>query len=169
MSGDACPVITDTGSSFPIKPQIDDVLKIDNLTLDSDNHCLSHEKKDSKLQNGKIKHKHENGYLVHNAKPLPDPSHRCPCAGLHEENVLSESSICDQSSITKSDNNVENEESQPEAIVDIVEGIKYIVYESELQMPDIMRLITKDLSEPYSIYTYRYFIHNWPKLCFLVS
>jgi len=42
-----------------------------------------------------------------------------------------------------------------------------VVYESELQMPDIMRLITKDLSEPYSIYTYRYFIHNWPKLCFL--
>ena len=46
--------------------------------------------------------------------------------------------------------------------------IDFIVYESELQMPDIMRLITKDLSEPYSIYTYRYFIHNWPKLCFLV-
>ncbi|KAG7466437.1 hypothetical protein MATL_G00164710 [Megalops atlanticus] len=35
------------------------------------------------------------------------------------------------------------------------------------EMPDIMRLITKDLSEPYSIYTYRYFIHNWPQLCFL--
>ncbi|KAF4526204.1 hypothetical protein B566_EDAN001888 [Ephemera danica] len=34
-------------------------------------------------------------------------------------------------------------------------------------MPDIMRLIQKDLSEPYSIYTYRYFIHNWPKLCYL--
>jgi len=46
-------------------------------------------------------------------------------------------------------------------------GLKYVVYESEKQMPDIMRLITKDLSEPYSIYTYRYFIHNWPKLCFL--
>ncbi|KAI8726056.1 N-alpha-acetyltransferase 30 [Biomphalaria glabrata] len=45
--------------------------------------------------------------------------------------------------------------------------ITYEVYESEKQMPDIMRLITKDLSEPYSIYTYRYFIHNWPKLCFL--
>ncbi|WAR19206.1 NAA30-like protein [Mya arenaria] len=50
---------------------------------------------------------------------------------------------------------------------DISNGIEYVVYESELQMPDIMRLITKDLSEPYSIYTYRYFIHNWPKLCFL--
>lgn len=47
--------------------------------------------------------------------------------------------------------------------------IRYVRYESELQMPDIMRLITKDLSEPYSIYTYRYFIHNWPQLCFLVS
>ncbi|XP_076874042.1 N-alpha-acetyltransferase 30-like [Brachyhypopomus gauderio] len=47
------------------------------------------------------------------------------------------------------------------------EEIKYVRYESELQMPGIMRLITKDLSEPYSIYTYRYFIHNWPRLCFL--
>ncbi|GFO00849.1 N-alpha-acetyltransferase 30 [Plakobranchus ocellatus] len=48
-------------------------------------------------------------------------------------------------------------------------GIEYVVYESERQMPDIMRLITKDLSEPYSIYTYRYFIHNWPRLCFLAK
>ncbi|VDM76698.1 unnamed protein product [Strongylus vulgaris] len=37
----------------------------------------------------------------------------------------------------------------------------------ETQIGDIMRLITKDLSEPYSIYTYRYFIHNWPELCLL--
>ena len=51
---------------------------------------------------------------------------------------------------------------------DVVGGLEYVVYESELQMPYIMRLITKDLSEPYSIYTYRYFIHNWPRLCFLV-
>ena len=48
-------------------------------------------------------------------------------------------------------------------------GIQYIVYESERQMGEIMKLITKDLSEPYSIYTYRYFIHNWPRLCYLVS
>lgn len=46
--------------------------------------------------------------------------------------------------------------------------VEYVQYESELQMPLIMKLIQKDLSEPYSIYTYRYFIHNWPKLCFLV-
>lgn len=48
------------------------------------------------------------------------------------------------------------------------EKIEYVGYESELQMGAIMALITKDLSEPYSIYTYRYFIHNWPNLCFLV-
>ncbi|XP_055612807.1 N-alpha-acetyltransferase 30A [Uranotaenia lowii] len=47
--------------------------------------------------------------------------------------------------------------------------IAYQVYESELQMPSIMSLIQKDLSEPYSIYTYRYFIHNWPRLCFLAQ
>lgn len=47
------------------------------------------------------------------------------------------------------------------------DDIQYVSYTSELQMPDIMKLIQKDLSEPYSIYTYRYFIHNWPKLCFL--
>jgi len=48
-------------------------------------------------------------------------------------------------------------------------GVDYVRYESEKQMAGIMRLISKDLSEPYSIYTYRYFIHNWPHLCFLVS
>lgn len=48
-----------------------------------------------------------------------------------------------------------------------VDGIKYLRYENETQMSAIMQLITKDLSEPYSIYTYRYFIHNWPHLCFL--
>src|SRR5688572_15950073 len=36
------------------------------------------------------------------------------------------------------------------------EEITYVNYESEEQMSDIMRLIEKDLSEPYSIYTYRY-------------
>ena len=28
-----------------------------------------------------------------------------------------------------------------------------------------MELMTADLSEPYSIFTYRYFINNWPDLC----
>ncbi|CAD6196114.1 unnamed protein product [Caenorhabditis auriculariae] len=47
------------------------------------------------------------------------------------------------------------------------ENIRIVQYKDENQIGDIMRLITKDLSEPYSIYTYRYFIHNWPELCLL--
>ena len=46
-------------------------------------------------------------------------------------------------------------------------SISFFQYRDETQMPLIMKLIQKDLSEPYSIYTYRYFIHNWPNLCFL--
>jgi peptide alpha-N-acetyltransferase len=47
------------------------------------------------------------------------------------------------------------------------DGIVYQKYESERQMPDIKNLMQIGLSEPYSIYTYRYFICNWPELCFL--
>jgi hypothetical protein len=64
--------------------------------------------------------------------------------------------------INKFSNSIDND-------IELSNKIVYVNYESEKQMPDIMRLIQKDLSEPYSIYTYRYFIHNWPHLCFLVS
>ncbi|XKL61212.1 hypothetical protein PGB90_008269 [Kerria lacca] len=59
------------------------------------------------------------------------------------------------------------EHTEPQKDDDSSSEVLYISYESENQMPDIMKLIQKDLSEPYSIYTYRYFIHNWPHLCFL--
>lgn len=64
---------------------------------------------------------------------------------------------------------IETESLANSSLGDHKEEIEILSYESELQMPEIMRLIQKDLSEPYSIYTYRYFIHNWPKLCFLAS
>lgn len=62
---------------------------------------------------------------------------------------------------------VEQQQQQQETESTEETKIEYREYESELQMPDIIRLIQRDLSEPYSIYTYRYFIHNWPELCFL--
>ena len=52
---------------------------------------------------------------------------------------------------------------------EIDKEIQFIQYESEKQLPDLVALITIDLSEPYSIYTYRYFLHNWPHLSHLVS
>eukprot|EP00931_Biecheleriopsis_adriatica_P067452 TRINITY_DN41593_c0_g1_i1.p1 TRINITY_DN41593_c0_g1~~TRINITY_DN41593_c0_g1_i1.p1 ORF type:complete len:215 (+),score=48.76 TRINITY_DN41593_c0_g1_i1:66-710(+) len=47
------------------------------------------------------------------------------------------------------------------------DDIRYEPYRDECDMPGIVTLIEKDLSEPYSVFTYRYFINNWPDLCFL--
>src|SRR3954451_3593718 len=47
--------------------------------------------------------------------------------------------------------------------------LRYIQYEHSLEkkyLPSISALIAKDLSEPYSIYVYRYFLYQWPELCF---
>lgn len=46
------------------------------------------------------------------------------------------------------------------------EGIHFCVFHDESQLKVLMDLIDKELSEPYSIYTYRYFVYNWPDLCF---
>jgi hypothetical protein len=49
--------------------------------------------------------------------------------------------------------------------------LRYIQYEHALEkiyLPAIRALISKDLSEPYSIYVYRYFLYQWGDLCFMV-
>jgi peptide alpha-N-acetyltransferase len=49
--------------------------------------------------------------------------------------------------------------------------LEYIQYDSSLEtqyLPAIRALIGKDLSEPYSIYVYRYFLYQWGDLCFMV-
>lgn len=38
-------------------------------------------------------------------------------------------------------------------------------YESEIEINHVMALIDAELSEPYSIFTYRYFLSQWPFLC----
>lgn len=35
-------------------------------------------------------------------------------------------------------------------------------------LPQIRKLISTDLSEPYSIYVYRYFLYQWASLCYMV-
>jgi hypothetical protein len=47
--------------------------------------------------------------------------------------------------------------------------LKYIEYGGEHHLPLLQELIEADLSEPYSVYTYRYFLNNWPALSTLVS
>lgn len=49
--------------------------------------------------------------------------------------------------------------------------IRFVSYGTEKEspyLPAIRQLISKDLSEPYSIYVYRYFLYQWPELCFMV-
>lgn len=51
-------------------------------------------------------------------------------------------------------------------------SLEYIQYEHSLEsayLPAIRSLIAKDLSEPYSIYVYRYFLYQWAHLCFMVG
>jgi N-alpha-acetyltransferase 30 len=45
--------------------------------------------------------------------------------------------------------------------------ISFVDYKNESQIDDVMRLVALDLSEPYSIFTYRYFLHRFPDLCIL--
>ena len=48
------------------------------------------------------------------------------------------------------------------------EEIEIVDYTGEEQIDYIMDLMARTLSEPYSIYTYRYFLKNWPNLCLFV-
>ena len=48
------------------------------------------------------------------------------------------------------------------------DDVEFVSYTDESMLPDIMRLVSADLSEPYSVFVYRYFIHQWPELCICV-
>jgi hypothetical protein len=56
-------------------------------------------------------------------------------------------------------------------VAELPTELRYIQYDSSLEsqyFPSIRALISKDLSEPYSIYVYRYFLYQWGDLCFMV-
>ena len=58
----------------------------------------------------------------------------------------------------------EGPESNPEST------ISYIPYDPGLEnsyVPAMRGLISQELSEPYSIYVYRYFLYQWGDLCYL--
>nr|OQO06849.1 hypothetical protein B0A51_17079 [Rachicladosporium sp. CCFEE 5018] len=49
-------------------------------------------------------------------------------------------------------------------------SLRYVSYGPEKEspyLPAIRQLISQDLSEPYSIYVYRYFLYQWGELCFM--
>ncbi|KAI9676868.1 MAG: N-alpha-acetyltransferase mak3 [Caeruleum heppii] len=58
----------------------------------------------------------------------------------------------------------------PPPPADPTSNIRYIRYaaaDESTYLPSIRQLISKDLSEPYSIYVYRYFLYQWGDLCFM--
>lgn len=60
----------------------------------------------------------------------------------------------------------------PMHTIDLVEdGLRYYSFDpvSHSQFTEILDIIAAHLSEPYSIYVYWYFFHQWPQYCFLVS
>lgn len=164
-----------------------------NMSAGDTKHKLNKKIGDAVLPNGVLRLSSEsNGMINHSTEPQQNEivccGDRCQgCTDLHScgcakpNDVISKieddcqcscaDSYCQNTGISDLENDLRTLSTDdgtdlPEE-PDVLLGIRYVVYTSETQMPDIMRLITKDLSEPYSIYTYRYFIHNWPKLCFL--
>ena len=60
----------------------------------------------------------------------------------------------------------------PKPLPPSTSNLRYITYGNVKEspyLPAIRHLISKDLSEPYSIYVYRYFLYQWGELCFMVS
>ncbi|GAA5980227.1 hypothetical protein JCM5350_000879 [Sporobolomyces pararoseus] len=45
-------------------------------------------------------------------------------------------------------------------------SIYYRAYKGEGDLKHIVSLVDDELSEPYNLYTYRYFLDTWPHLCF---
>ncbi|XP_062082631.1 N-alpha-acetyltransferase MAK3 [Humulus lupulus] len=59
------------------------------------------------------------------------------------------------------------EEDEEEDLKFEASEIEYVSYGGEHHLPLIMGLVDSELSEPYSIFTYRYFVYLWPQLSFL--
>lgn len=57
----------------------------------------------------------------------------------------------------------------PQSPADRLRYVQYDGLNEEQYLPAIRQLISKDLSEPYSIYVYRYFLYQWGHLCYMVG
>ncbi|EKG17657.1 hypothetical protein MPH_05106 [Macrophomina phaseolina MS6] len=57
----------------------------------------------------------------------------------------------------------------PQSTADRLRYVQYDGLNEEQYLPAIRQLISRDLSEPYSIYVYRYFLYQWGHLCYMVG
>ncbi|KAF1942445.1 N-terminal acetyltransferase C complex catalytic subunit MAK3 [Clathrospora elynae] len=61
----------------------------------------------------------------------------------------------------------EKKDAEPPTAEPELQYIQYDPSKEEQYLPAIRQLISKDLSEPYSIYVYRYFLYQWGNLCYM--
>lgn len=164
--------------------QLESKLQNIAITESNSNHIIdksSHNVKLSKIENcekncSSLEKKKENGHLDGSEEFIINNDSYSSCKKSTSDNEES-TELSELSPVEIPINDTKSCSIEEYQVVEMVrelpddtsETIKitYKVYESELELPSIMKLIQKDLSEPYSIYTYRYFIHNWPKLCYL--
>ena len=118
----------------------------------------------TKHENGNSSSEPIDGIEIKAKEPTDFNSTRSPKMTFNEVTETSEDEIRDITEITSAlfSKLVIKDNEQDKEIV-------FVQYKSEDQLPDLVALITVDLSEPYSVYTYRYFLHNWPHLSHLVS
>ena len=57
---------------------------------------------------------------------------------------------------------------EPTTTLSDLHYIQYDAHKEAQYLTAIRELISKDLSEPYSIYVYRYFLYQWADLCYMV-
>lgn len=97
-----------------------------------------------------------------------------PAIGLESPiNVGTASHILSSAVVTMTNPEKPTVEAQASAIAKLgAEDLKYLQYSHDLEaehLPAIRALISRDLSEPYSIYVYRYFLYHWGHLCYMVG
>ena len=113
----------------------------------------------------------------HSPQLIVNYSCRAPKTILPRSNVrFKRSTVCpklreSQMSDTKPSTATHEKASQPNNDAAAKPNLRYISYGTSKEspfLPAIRQLISKDLSEPYSIYVYRYFLHQWGHLCYMV-
>ena len=50
-----------------------------------------------------------------------------------------------------------------------LDDVTWRTFRDEADLAQIMKMMTRDLSEPYPIYTYRYFVHQFPELTLIAE
>ena len=65
------------------------------------------------------------------------------------------------------ENSGKNSEKNFDKFLCEIDGIIYKTYPGEHLISEIMELMQEELSEPYPIFTYRYFLNDYPDSCIM--